>query len=307
MVLQQRSEAASENYPPPPFSSVPSMTQGDAMRTSCHTRLPPQQHPQRLSSVGGHEYEHHPTGPQLMYTLNGGHVFVNNVAGSRAPLPGFSSFVWCARNVYCSAICIRMRFSCSVHCLTALLHHRLGIVNVLRCDYCCCCHWMASLSRLYVCFTLWSTMDFTTVFGHFAVGPDCSVYVCVWFLLQYYYYIFIRSWVVGLQYCNYIFRRWACIVLYFSWCNRSRQHDFIVFGICFNHVSLHSHRKKIFIRYHTLRVCCVCVCALKANTVCVYMHMFDMAIISYCKEQWSPLVNQCEIPIECLNRRSVTD
>lgn len=95
MVLQQRSEAASENAPPPPFSSVPLMTQGDAMRTSWHTRLPPQQHPQRLSSVGGqgHEYEYHPTGPQLMYTLNGGHVFVNNVAGSRAPLPGFSSFV----------------------------------------------------------------------------------------------------------------------------------------------------------------------------------------------------------------------
>lgn len=26
-------------------------------------------------------------------SLNGGHVIVNNVAGSRAPLPGFSSFV----------------------------------------------------------------------------------------------------------------------------------------------------------------------------------------------------------------------
>ncbi len=69
------------------------------MRASWHTRLPPQQHPvvlmatQRALPGQGHEYEYQPTGAQLMYTLNGGHVFVNNVAGSRAPLPGFSSFV----------------------------------------------------------------------------------------------------------------------------------------------------------------------------------------------------------------------
>lgn len=44
---------------------------------------------------------------------------------------------------------------------------------------------------------------------------------------------------------------------------------------------------KIFIHYHKLRVCFVCVCALKANTVYVDndMHMFDMAIISYYKEK----------------------
>ena len=30
---------------------------------------------------------------QQTFSLNGGHVVVNNVAGSRAPLPGFSSFV----------------------------------------------------------------------------------------------------------------------------------------------------------------------------------------------------------------------
>jgi len=30
---------------------------------------------------------------QPNFSLNGGHVVVNNVAGSRAPLPGFSSFV----------------------------------------------------------------------------------------------------------------------------------------------------------------------------------------------------------------------
>jgi len=30
---------------------------------------------------------------QTFTGLNGGHVVINNVAGSRAPLPGFSSFV----------------------------------------------------------------------------------------------------------------------------------------------------------------------------------------------------------------------
>jgi len=30
---------------------------------------------------------------QTFNPLNGGHIVINNVAGSRAPLPGFSSFV----------------------------------------------------------------------------------------------------------------------------------------------------------------------------------------------------------------------
>ena len=43
--------------------------------------------------------------------LNGGHVVVNNVAGSRAPLPGFSSFVWrrCLRDsISSSTITMRL-------------------------------------------------------------------------------------------------------------------------------------------------------------------------------------------------------
>ena len=45
-------------------------------------------------------------------TLNGGHIIMNNMAGSRAPLPGFSSF--CLENLFVtssrSAICIVFRF-----------------------------------------------------------------------------------------------------------------------------------------------------------------------------------------------------
>lgn len=43
---------------------------------------------------------------QYATSMNGGHVIMNNMAGSRAPLPGYSSFVWTATAVVLySSVC----------------------------------------------------------------------------------------------------------------------------------------------------------------------------------------------------------
>ena len=46
-----------------------------------------------VGTAGAYSYTDSEVDSQYAVSLNGGHVIMNNMAGSRAPLPGFSSFV----------------------------------------------------------------------------------------------------------------------------------------------------------------------------------------------------------------------
>ena len=76
------SEPESEkDLPPPAFTNH--YVNGDVQQSWQRHRTP-----SNLYSYTDSEHD-----SNYAVTLNGGHIIMNNMAGSRAPLPGFSSFV----------------------------------------------------------------------------------------------------------------------------------------------------------------------------------------------------------------------
>lgn len=85
MILQQESESEAESHHSEPHSFVNHYANvNDTLRQSWRRQKPVRNY----SSYTDSEAE----GSAVM-SLNGGQIIMNNMAGSRAPLPGFSSFV----------------------------------------------------------------------------------------------------------------------------------------------------------------------------------------------------------------------
>lgn len=83
--LQHESESENESHPSEPHSFVNHYANvNDTLRQSWRRQKPVRNY----SSYTDSEAE----GSAVM-SLNGGQIIMNNMAGSRAPLPGFSSFV----------------------------------------------------------------------------------------------------------------------------------------------------------------------------------------------------------------------
>lgn len=85
LILQQESESENESHHSEPHSFVNHYANvNDTLRQSWRRQKPVRNY----SSYTDSEAE----GSAVM-SLNGGQIIMNNMAGSRAPLPGFSSFV----------------------------------------------------------------------------------------------------------------------------------------------------------------------------------------------------------------------
>ena len=134
--LQASDEASDDDsidlpLPPPPPASPPPPPFSDAIRVPYIPARPDpvSMHPygaaaaagpshdisqsqwqNQNSSFNAYQYtDSEAESSHYAYSLNGGQIMLNNTAGSRAPLPGFSSFVWWTWNVWFymySSLCI---------------------------------------------------------------------------------------------------------------------------------------------------------------------------------------------------------
>lgn len=73
-------------------------------------------------------------------SLNGGQIIMNNMARSRAPLPGFSSFVWSPHHSI-STVSFCSRFHCKYHSLFSISlnirHFAILLCKMLSLSYSC--------------------------------------------------------------------------------------------------------------------------------------------------------------------------
>lgn len=95
--------------PPPPPASPPPPPFTAAIRTPYMSQPSPVIHNtwqnQNNSSFNAYQYtDSEAESSHYALSLNGGQIIMNNTAGSRAPLPGFSSFVWYWENCCCCCI-----------------------------------------------------------------------------------------------------------------------------------------------------------------------------------------------------------